>query len=73
MEIHIVHFKAEYGSFEKAQNYIDGVCVVALFGEVINIYTVYILYCCNKLKYLIFVLENNYYNNFLYMFCSILK
>lgn len=44
MEIHIVHFKAEYGSFEKAQNYIDGVCVVALFGEVINIYIQFIFY-----------------------------
>lgn len=36
MEVHIVHYKKEYGSFENAQNYIDGVCVVGFFGQVIN-------------------------------------
>lgn len=35
MEIHIVHYKAEYGSFKNAQNYSDGVCVVGFFGKVI--------------------------------------
>lgn len=36
MEVHIVHYKKEYGSFENAQNYADGVCVISFFGEVIN-------------------------------------
>lgn len=35
MEVHIVHFKKEYGTFENAQNYSDGVCVIGFFGEVI--------------------------------------
>lgn len=46
MEIHAVHFKSVYGSFENAQNYIDGICVIAFFGEVINMFTIYILYYC---------------------------
>jgi len=37
MEIHIVHYKKEYGNFENAQNYVDVLCVVGFFGEVINI------------------------------------
>jgi len=36
MEVHIVHYKREYGSFKNAQSYNDGVCVVGFFGEVIN-------------------------------------
>lgn len=36
MEVHIVHYKREYGSFKNAQSYSDGVCVVGFFGEVIN-------------------------------------
>ncbi|XP_025406686.1 carbonic anhydrase 7-like [Sipha flava] len=34
MEVHIVHYKKEYGTFENAQTYSDGVCVVGFFGEV---------------------------------------
>lgn len=37
MEIHIVHFKKDYGTAENAQNYNDGLCVVGFFGEVIDI------------------------------------
>lgn len=45
MEVHMVHFKKEYGSFQNALSYSDGVCVVGFFGEVINlIYLSYILY-----------------------------
>jgi hypothetical protein len=36
MEVHIVHYKKEYGTFENAQTYSDGVCVVGFFGEVIK-------------------------------------
>lgn len=43
MEIHIVHYKAEYGSFKNAQNYSDGVCVVGFFGKVI----------CDMCKYIV--------------------
>lgn len=42
LEIHIVHFKKEYGTFENAQNYSDGVCVIGFFGEVISIIKTYI-------------------------------
>lgn len=38
MEVHIVHYKKEYGTFENAQNYTDGVCVVGFFGKVIIIF-----------------------------------
>ncbi|KAE9545496.1 hypothetical protein AGLY_001039 [Aphis glycines] len=34
MEVHMVHFKKEYGSFQNALSYSDGVCVVGFFGEV---------------------------------------
>uniref|UniRef100_A0A2S2PV71 Carbonic anhydrase n=1 Tax=Schizaphis graminum TaxID=13262 RepID=A0A2S2PV71_SCHGA len=34
MEVHIVHYKKEYGSFENALSYSDGVCVVGFFGEI---------------------------------------
>lgn len=44
MEVHIVHYKKDYGTYENAQNYNDGLCVVGFFGEVINIIM--------KLKYL---------------------
>jgi len=37
MEVHIVHYKKEYGNFKNAQSYSDGVCVVGFFGEVINL------------------------------------
>lgn len=37
MEIHIVHFKKDYGTVENAQNFNDGLCVVGFFGEVIDI------------------------------------
>lgn len=44
MEVHMVHYKKEYGSFQNALSYSDGVCVVGFFGEVINfIYLSYIL------------------------------
>lgn len=36
MEIHIVHYKKEYGSFENAQKHCDGVCVLGYFGKVID-------------------------------------
>lgn len=34
MEVHMVHYKKEYGSFQNALSYSDGVCVVGFFGEV---------------------------------------
>lgn len=34
MEIHIVHYKTAYGSFEEAEKYLDGVCVIAVFLEI---------------------------------------
>jgi len=40
MEVHMVHYKAEYGSFKNACNYRDGICVVGVFGSVI-IYLVF--------------------------------
>lgn len=55
MEIHIVHYKKEYGNYENAQNYIDGLCVVGFFGEVIDINIIPILYYENLNTYLIFV------------------
>lgn len=36
MEVHLVHFKKDYGSYENAKNYKDGLCVVAFFGKVID-------------------------------------
>lgn len=41
MEVHIVHYKKEYGSFENAQKYIDGVCVVGFFGKVIHLKNIF--------------------------------
>lgn len=35
MEVHIVHYKTEYGCFEEAEKYLDGVCVIAVFLKVI--------------------------------------
>lgn len=35
MEVHMVHYKQEYGSFKNARKYRDGVCVVGVFGSVI--------------------------------------
>lgn len=43
MEVHIVHYKKEYGSFENAQTYSDGVCVVGFFGEVMETHLIIIL------------------------------
>jgi len=43
MEVHIVHYKKEYGSFKNAQSYSDGVCVVGFFGEVIIILNKYFI------------------------------
>ncbi|XP_050526092.1 carbonic anhydrase 7-like [Daktulosphaira vitifoliae] len=34
MEVHIVHYKKKYGSYENAQNFIDGICVIGFFGQV---------------------------------------
>lgn len=34
MEVHMVHFKKEYGSYENAKKYRDGLCVVGFFGVV---------------------------------------
>lgn len=47
----MVHYKKEYGNFKNAQNYIDGVCVIGFFGEVINISTIFVLYCTNLNTY----------------------
>lgn len=37
MEAHIVHYKKEYGSFNNARNFTDGLCVFAVFGQVIYV------------------------------------
>jgi len=34
MEVHIVHYKKEYGNFQNAQKYSDGLCVIGFFGAI---------------------------------------
>ncbi|XP_050530775.1 carbonic anhydrase 2-like isoform X2 [Daktulosphaira vitifoliae] len=34
MEIHLVHHKIDYGTFNEALKYYDGLCVVSYFGEI---------------------------------------
>lgn len=44
MEVHIVHYKQEYGSFENALTYSDGICVIGFFGEVTETSLVNVLF-----------------------------
>ncbi|VVC31863.1 Hypothetical protein CINCED_3A019049 [Cinara cedri] len=34
MEVQMVHFKQEYGSYENATRYDDGICIVSFFGQI---------------------------------------
>lgn len=36
MEIHFVHFRKDYGSYENAKKYKDGLCVISFFGKVFD-------------------------------------
>lgn len=63
MEVHIVHYKKEYGNFENAQNYVDGICVISFFGEVINL-QFYEYYVSLKFIYLIQYVLCTYFNTF---------
>lgn len=43
MEIHIVFYEKKYGTFDDAQTHKNGICVVCLFGIVINMSIIHLL------------------------------